>query len=284
MTTDAPKKSLLVPALCLLTLGTLVLSLILVFGVKEPAPVASGPAMEYNHPKRLYLDLMQRSLTDLIYEDDPKGRKARLTGHDWPSRGYTMIGIKRLKNIQFCMEDTIRNNVPGDYIECGAWRGGATIFMRAILEVNGIKDRKVWVADSFEGLPPPNIKDYPADEGLDLSGIEELAVGVDLVKEHFRRYDLLDNQVVFLKGWFKDTLPDAPIEKLAVLRVDADLYESTTQALEYLYPKVSSGGYVIIDDMYIPACTKAVHDFREKNGITAELKKIDFTGQFWQKE
>lgn len=239
---------------------------------------------EVQRARDLYLGLMQKSLTDLIYENDPEGQKARLRGSDWPSRGYTMIGMKRLENLRFCVEDVLERGIPGDFIEAGAWRGGATIFMRSILKAHGVTDRKVWVADSFEGLPPPDPENYPADEGWDLSEIEILAVDVDTVKTNFGRYDLLDDQVVFLKGWFKDTLPEAPIESLAVLRVDADLYESTMDALKYLYDKVSDGGYIIIDDYgLILPCSKAVHDFRDERGIDSEIKRIDFTGVYWMK-
>lgn len=238
---------------------------------------------EIQHGRDLYLGLMKLPLTDLVYENDPEGRDARRLGKDWPSRGYTMIGMKRLDNLRFCVEDVLERNIPGDFLEAGAWRGGATIFMRSILKAHGVTDRKVWVADSFEGLPPSNPEKYPADEGWDLSGIEELAVDIDTVKKNFDRYGLLDDQVVFLKGWFKDTFPDAPIESLAILRVDADLYESTMDALKYLYDKVSEGGYIIIDDYGLLPCAKAVQDFRAERGIDSELMKIDWTGRYWMK-
>src|SRR5262249_28776794 len=144
--------------------------------------------------------------------------------------------------------DVIQRKVPGDLIECGAWRGGATIFMRAVLQVYGVNDRNVWVADSFEGLPKPDEKNFPDDKGIDLWAYKDLAVSVDQVKANFQRYGLLDDHVKFLVGWFKDTLPKAPIDKLAILRVDGDLYESTWEALAALYPKLSVGGYTIVDD------------------------------------
>jgi hypothetical protein len=246
----------------------------------------------------LYLDLMKLTLTDLVYENDPKTRlqlaadvkffKSALRGETseanmFPSRAHTMIGLKRLTNLETLIEDILENDVPGDLLEAGAWRGGATIFMRAVLEAHGVRDRVVWVADSFEGLPPPNPEEFPADAGLDLSGIEELAVSVEEVKRNFSRYGLLDDQVRFLKGWFSDTFPTAPIEKLALLRLDGDLYESTMDTLIPLYPKVSSGGYVIADDYFIPAERQAVDDYRAKHGIVAPLKVIDWTGVYWQK-
>jgi len=233
----------------------------------------------------LYLDLMKRTLTDVIYEETPQAILARTEGRDWPGRAHTMIGLARLDNLHFCMVDVLKRDIPGDFIECGAWRGGATIFMRAVLEAYGVTNRTVWVADSFEGLPTPNPQQYPADAGLQLHTVEYLAVSLEKVKDNFSRYRLLDDQVQFLKGWFKDTLPNAKIERLAVLRIDADMYESTTDALKHLYPKLSVGGYVIIDDVGdLPPCKKAVDDYRSAHHITSEVKPIDWTGVYWRKE
>ena len=92
-----------------------------------------------------------------------------------------------------------------------------------------------------------------------------IAVSLDEVKANFSRYGMLDQPVHFLKGWFKDTLPTAPIERLAILRLDGDMYSSTFDALKHLYPKLSRGGFVIVDDYHIDACRKAVTDFRERN-------------------
>ena len=89
---------------------------------------------------------------------------------------------------------------------------------------------------------------------------------------------------VFLKGWFKDTLPNIPTSTLAVIRLDGDLYQSTMESLENLYPKLSIGGYCIIDDYALETCKKAVDDFREEHDITSTLYEVDWTGRFWRKE
>jgi len=265
-------------------------------GCDSSEPEAPGPATGDDRAVDLYLDLMQSTLTDLIYENDPKMR-ARLAAapaffedmqrgvqFGYPERAHTMIGLARLANIRALVEDVIARGVPGDLIEAGAWRGGATIYMRAVLAAYGVTDRTVWVADSFEGLPPPNPEKYPMDEGLDLHEIEELAVSRQEAERNFERYGLLDDQVRFLEGWFKDTLPDAPIEQLAILRLDADLYESTMDAINPLYPKLSSGGYVIVDDYkLIPACRKAINDYRQAHGITEPLIDIDWNAVYWRK-
>ena len=195
-----------------------------------------------------------------------------------------MIGLKRLANVRYCVEDVLMRNVPRDFIETGVWRGGATIFMRAILKVHEVTDRLVWVADSFAGLPPPDLARYPFDRGITLHQFPQLAITLERVQDNFRRYGLLDEQVRFLKGWFRDTLPNAPIERLAVLRLDGDLYESTIQALESLYDKLSVGGYVIVDDYgNVAACRQAVHDFRAQRGISDPIQRIDWGGVYWRR-
>jgi hypothetical protein len=203
----------------------------------------------------------------------------RDAGMDWPLFGYTMIGHRRLDNIQHCVEDVLANGVPGDLIETGVWRGGAAILMRAILKQRGVLDRTVWLADSFRGLPPPR----DSGDGADLSNVDLLAVSLEQVKRNFARFDLLDDRVAFLEGWFADTLPAAPIERLSVLRLDGDLYSSTMDALVPLYPKVSDRGYVIVDDYGSwPSCKRAVDDYLRQNGIKADIKVIDSGGVYWQ--
>ena len=188
----------------------------------------------------LYLDLIMRCLTDWLYDESCEAVRAE--GLDWPSRAHTMIGMKRLANVRTCIEAVLADGIPGDLIETGAWRGGTTILMRAVLKAHGVTDRSVWVADSFAGLPPPNATSFPRDAGDRLHSFPQLAVTLERVRDNFRRYGLLDEQVRFLEGWFRDTLPVAPIERLAVLHLDGDLYESTIQSLECLYDKLSVGG------------------------------------------
>jgi len=239
-----------------------------------------------------YLDLMLKCLAGTIYEDAPSstlGQKMydpqlREYGWDWPSVAHTMIGTKRLSNVRTLVESVIGNGIPGDLIETGVWRGGACIMMRAVLKTYGVTDRRVWLADSFEGLPVPDAESYPADADESFHEYAELSVSIEDVKRNFAKYDLLDDQVAFLKGWFKDTLPDAPIEKLALLRLDGDLYESTIQALDALYDKVSIGGFVIIDDYHVvAACKQAVHAFLSTRKLTPEIIEIDGVGVYWQK-
>ena len=290
---------------------------------RESEQVASGHTIAQKieegtgSTESLYLDLMKKCLTRLLFPEQcrslyhHKSRMGRVAwrhaqsllarfdlnlvqvgsvalemrqgGEDWPAGAETMIGLKRLNNLENCILDVLRNGVPGDLIETGVWRGGATIFMRAVLKAYRQEDRVVWVADSFRGLPKPNATEYPADAGDTLWRVKQLAIPLEEVKENFRRYGLLDDQVQFLAGWFRDTLPTAPIERLAVLRLDGDLYESTMDALAHLYPKLSPGGYVIVDDYALPNCRAAVDEYRRQHQITEPLARIDQNAQFWQR-
>jgi O-methyltransferase len=267
-----------------------------------------------SNPRALYLDLMKKCLLNLIYGeleawpveprrllkrkvvsafrsrgiklvwDRPYRPQTRLEGRTWPAGAHTMLGLKRLDNLQYCVEDVLKRSVPGDLIETGVWRGGATIFMRAILKAYEVTDRCVWAADSFNGLPPPTPTKYPADAGDPHHTIKLLAVSLDEVKSNFDKYGLLDDQVRFLPGWFRDTLPHAPIEQLAIIRLDGDMYESTIDALTSLYPKLSIGGYLIVDDYELPGCRQAVDDYRKSNHITEEFLPIDGSAVYWRRK
>ncbi len=197
---------------------------------------------------------------------------------------YTMLGRKRLDNVEHCVRTILAEGVPGDLIECGVWRGGSVVFMRGLLAAHDVDDRTVWAADSFEGLPPPSLEPDVA-LGMDLSRekFPSLAIEEAMVRRAFAAHGLLDSRVRFLKGWFADSLPGAPIEKLALLRVDGDLYSSTRDALHALYDRVAPGGFVVVDDYFLPNCRQAVDEFIVERGLTEQIERIDWTGVFWRK-
>jgi O-methyltransferase len=262
--------------------------------------------------RELYIELVKNSLTCSLYEGNdgtvykPAGgwrrallrsllpgdvrliRRARddqrAEGKDWPALALTMVGAKRLDNLQHCVLAVLKDGVPGDFIETGIWRGGSVILMRAILKAHGVTDRTVFAADSFEGLPKPDADTYPADKRDPHWTFKELAVSLEQVRANIERYGLLDDRVHFLKGWFKDTLPEAPIEQLAVARLDGDMYESTMTAIEALYPKLQPGGFLIVDDYgAVRGCKRAIEDYRLRCGITEPIEPIDWTGVYWRK-
>jgi hypothetical protein len=270
----------------------------------------------------LYLDLLKRSLIGLIHEDPgirftwddpdastfvPFDRDARLHARDWPSRADTMIGMRRLDHLEALVTGILAAGTPGDLIETGVWRGGATIFMRGVLKAHGVADRTVWVADAFAARFPTTEDEGASSRSFTSPALAELrrlhagidpmtatfkarhdalwaGTSYDEVRERFSRYGLLDEQVRFLRGWFRDTLPSAPIEHLALLRVDGDLYDSTYDALDALHPRLAPGGYAIVDDYGdFAECRQAVHDYFAAAGIDPALEPIDDDAVFWQK-
>ena len=205
------------------------------------------------------------------------------SGTVWRLLAVSLISPRRMDNLCFCVETVLAERIPGDLIETGVWRGGACIVMKGLLAINAITDRKVFVADSFQGLPPPDAQKYPADAGDTHHKVPYLAVSRARVEDNFRRFGLLDEQVVFLEGWFKDTLPKLRSRQLALMRLDGDMYESTMDALTHLYPKLSAGGFCIIDDYDIRNCRMAVDDFRKSREVTDPLVDIDGHGCYWRK-
>jgi hypothetical protein len=245
-----------------------------------------------------YLQSLKRALTDTVVKDEPNIDQENETAfaqefirHYIDGPAMSMLPAVRFDNLRRCIEDAIARDVPGDLIETGVWRGGATIFMRAVLRAHGVTNRTVWVADSFEGLPEPDPEKFPSEARMHGSAVmqrryKHFAVGLDEVRHNFEAFGLLDEQVRFLKGWFKDTLPSAPIEALAVMRLDGDYYESTMDALTGLYDKLSPGGYAIIDDYREDswtACRQAVDEFRRQRGIKEPMISVDSKCYYWQR-
>jgi O-methyltransferase len=206
-------------------------------------------------------------------------------GLDWPLFGFTMAGTKRLENLQSCVETCLRENVLGDFVETGVWRGGSCILAKAIFHSHGVSDRIVWCCDSFEGMPVAGAKDLAIDKVSDFSDRALITVTQETVEDNFRKFGLLDNNVRFLKGWFCDTLPTALIKTISVLRMDGDLYQSTIDTLNNLYQKVSVGGFIIVDDYHSwKGCKQAVDEFRAKHGINDKIVDIDPHAVFWRKQ
>ena len=271
----------------------------------------------------LYVNLLKESLTDALHDHKyywplrrPKSLLKRVVFDSLAARGiipvrvldssireegperppsgpawlevtsaHSLLGRQRLNNLQWCVEDVLKRGVPGDFIETGVWRGGACILMRAILKARGVRDRKVWAADSFEGLPKPDPARYPVDRGSPFHEDHGFAVSLEEVRRNFEKYGLLDDQVEFVKGWFCETLPKLVGHTWGVIHLDGDMYQSTFEALVNLYPRLSPGGYVIIDDFgAVPACRQAVLDFRQNNSIKEEIREIDWSGVYWQRE
>jgi Macrocin-O-methyltransferase (TylF) len=246
----------------------------------------------------LYLDLLKSSLTNTLFVSEPDAdgeAEVRYVkdfiNHYIKGVALSMLPVARFENLQSCIVDVLEQGVAGDLIETGVWRGGATIFMRGVLKAFNVVDRTVWVADSFEGLPEPDAERFPreakAHGGKVMRSVyNHFAVSIEDVERNFRAYGLLDGQVRFLKGWFKDTLPAAPITTLSIMRLDGDYYESTWDALINLYDRLSLGGYAIVDDYgedYWTYCRRAVDEFRSQRGIQDPMIRVDSKCYYWQR-
>jgi O-methyltransferase/8-demethyl-8-(2,3-dimethoxy-alpha-L-rhamnosyl)tetracenomycin-C 4'-O-methyltransferase len=256
--------------------------------VSAQDPHSTARPAEAERLRAAYLDLVRDSVIGRLNEDPalPASKvegyleEYRENGWDWPSKAPSMIGGRRMQNVRSECERVLREGVPGDFMETGVWRGGAVMMMRAVLKAYGVTDRRVVAADSFAGFPTP--AEGSPDASFEHVGKPDFAVPLNEVKAAFARYGLLDEQVVFLEGLFKDTLPTAPVTALALLRLDGDLYESTRDGLVNLYHKLSPRGALMVDDYFLfEAQRRAVDEFRAAHGIDEPIVQIDHFGGYW---
>lgn len=184
--------------------------------------------------------------------------------------------------------EMIANNIPGDFVECGIALGSMVAQMsKANIEKKA--QRKVYGFDSFQGIPwgtendteQPGIGKIPEDKigKLETSGISSYSLNI--VTDKLKEWGVFEN-VILVEGWFQDTIPLNTLNEICMLRLDGDMYESTKICLEFLYPKVSKGGVVIIDDYNLEGCRRAVHEYLDKENIKVEL--IEVAGiKYWVK-
>jgi len=262
-----------------------------------PEPRTVGAAADAEGLRAAYLDLLKLALCDLTgtatmsvgaipgvgvvsseLRDEQRG--LRWAGIDWPLHGVSMVGMPRLTDLQSCIETVTRDDVPGDLIEAGAWRGGASILMRATLDSLGCTDRTVMVADSFQGFPE---LDAAESDGVDYT-YEFFSVPLDEVKGNFARFGY-ERGVEFVAGFFEHTLPRLTNRTWALVRLDGDSYSATQVGLRSLYPSLSPGGYIVIDDYsVVEGCRRAVDEFRSEHGITEPIEEVDWMCVRWRRE
>jgi hypothetical protein len=269
---------------------------------------AVPPGPEPEALRRAYLDLLKLCLCDLAGSSTTSvrglahGRVAsrelsgdelslRADGGDWPAHGLTMIGLRRLDDLQACVERIAADGVEGDLIEAGCWRGGASILMRATLDSLGASDRTVWAADSFAGFQGAGAssdrgEDEPETVEPYLAAFDFLAAPLEEVRASFARLGL-EQGVRFVEGFFEDTLPALRTEaaRWSLVRLDADTYGPTMLALRCLYPALSAGGYLIVDDYGdVTECRAAVDRFRDQHAIREPLEWIDSSCVRWRRD
>jgi O-methyltransferase len=267
----------------------------------ESAIRATGPGPDAESLRRAYLELLKLGLSDLAGAETlsvefliggrvysrrlPREHLApRVDGRDWPFGGLTMGGLKRLDDLQRCVETLVAEDIEGDLIEAGAWRGGSSIMMRATLDTLGARDREVWVADSFQGFPGTGDGPVVDPEAEEMSMLEFLSIPVEEVKASFDRLGL-GERVRFVPGFFAQTMPRLRGRRWSLIRLDGDSYEATRDCLEALYPGLVKAGYLVVDDYgAIEVCRNAVDDYRREHGISEPLEQVDWTCVRWRRE
>ena len=236
-----------------------------------------------------YVDLIKRSITNYSYlGGEASFEKFRCVTHYDLKQGSWKIGrraqpLTLLTKGQLDLIETLiltleEQGVPGDLIEAGVWRGGAIILMRALLDAYGIAGRKVVAADSFAGIPMnARATNDPVDSWNDrwVAPLEE-------VQQSIRRLGLLDDRIEFVVGFFSDSLRKLAGRKFALARLDSDSYDSVETSLDHLYPSLSKGGIVIIDDWHLAGCRQAVEDYRARHGIDDAIVEHEHNA-YWVK-
>ena len=240
--------------------------------------------------KRRYLDLTKRALTSFLsrsFTEDPtagsEGEAETMeagscrdgTWHMGQGAATTEGPISQkwlsgLVHLELLVDDVIARRVEGDVIEAGCYAGGTAVLLRAAMEFEAAATRKLLLADSFEGIPQPRTAlGKRIDTTASWTGEHRYVATLGQARSTLRRYGLLDERVVFVPGYFNESLPALPSERLALIHIDADAYDSVTDALVALYPRLTPGGHVVVDDFPLPGVRAAVLEFRERHRVRA---------------
>jgi hypothetical protein len=255
----------------------------------KPA-VQGGMSPPPERNRDAYIDLIKRAITNYLYlgGETPQDQFRCVTHYDlersdWKvdplSRPTTLLTKAQLDLVEQAILAVEAQKVPGDFLEAGVWRGGAVMLMRALIYAHNMTGRKVFAADSFAGIPKNSraVND-PVDQWSD-----RWVASLDEVKQAMGRFGLLDDKVEFVAGFFEDTLKTLGSNRFAVVRLDSDSYDSVETSLEYLYPLVSQGGFIIIDDWHLPGCRMAVMNYRSQLGIDDRVQEWDGNA-YWIKQ
>jgi O-methyltransferase len=192
---------------------------------------------------------------------------------------YTMVGIKRLQTLDRLVRQVDEQGVGGDVVECGTCNGGSAAIL-ARVACRSPLGRHTWLLDSFAGLPPASDRDGAM--ALEYTGL--CRGQADQVREVLRRVGVPEQAATLVRGWFHETLPTLAVERVALLHIDADWYDSVTVCLEHLYDRVQPGGFVVFDDYgYWEGCRRAWHNFATARGLQVALTPVDGIGVYFQK-
>jgi len=268
--------------------------------------------MRAQAPEEAYLNLLAGVLTGSAVHCAPETSESEYmecmrpfrNGLKWPAYGTTMAGHRRLRNVRHLLLQANASGLKGSYAECGVWRGGMSIYAKAVLEVYHLQ-RQVYLCDSFQGLPKPRAGSLRSDEThySTPAAAHVLSQGEAHVASNFRAHGVPFQNVTLVKGFFVDALPAMRAgllkrgETLSILRLDGDMYDSTIDILYNLYDLVDVGGYVVVDDFGWDFGTQAgqragwgakdaLLDFRAVHGIedrAHRMRDIDGSGAWFQK-
>ncbi len=204
---------------------------------------------------------------------------------------YTMTSVERMFALYSSVNYVLKNNIKGDFVECGVWRGGSAMLIAKILSKKNITDRKIYLYDTFEGMTEPTEKDVDLKGKNAKDSYEEILKNsnepgwcfanlID-VKSNMNLTKFTENNIIYVEGKVENTIPSiVPPSSIALLRLDTDWYESTKHELNHLYPKIENNGVLIIDDYgHWEGCKKAVDEYFNENKINILLNRIDYTGR-----
>jgi hypothetical protein len=242
------------------------------FGKKKRVDADTGTSLP---PEKLLIDIQDKSFWELFHQCKP----------------FTMTSPERMYALYQAVNYVLTNNIPGDFVECGVWKGGSALLMARMLAIKNITTRKVFLYDTYEGMTEPgaNDKDYTGKDARSL--LEQSSIEVqesvwcyssfDEVRANLSLSGLPADNIVLIKGKVEETIPEQiPAGAIALLRLDTDWYESTRHELIHLYPLLSRNGVLIIDDYgHWEGCRKAVDEYIRENQLSLLLNRIDNTGR-----
>lgn len=205
------------------------------------------------------------------------------------AKPYTMTGLERMYGLYKAVEYVARSQIPGSIVECGVWKGGSSMVAALSLLAFGDSSRDMYLYDTFEGMPAPGPDDIQYDN---LSAAERAArqniadwstianAGVDEVAANLARTHYPASRLHYVKGMVEQTLPGTLPDRIALLRLDTDWYESTRHEMQHLFPRLSPGGVLLIDDYgHWKGSKKAVDEYLAEHNIPLLLNRIDYTAR-----
>lgn len=248
----------------------------------------------------MYLTQLIKNITHLFGLEVTRYRVEKPILRDVPAvfveiykkvKPYTMTSPERIVSLCEATKYIQDNNIEGDIVECGVWKGGSMMAVaETLLTTTAGADRELYLFDTFEGMPPPTEKDMDIDGTtaktlLDQSDKEIhesiwCCATLNIVQQALVSTNYPNDKIHYIKGMVEETIPGFVPEKIALLRLDTDWYESTKHEMEHLFPRLSKGGVLIIDDYgHWRGARKAVDEYLEKNNVKILLNRIDYTGR-----